>query len=180
MPDYLTREQSAFIVYLMKLNTDANRGTLAVMRRGLAGIPLEDLNLYRYVTSHISDNDRGTNREGVYYLVAALYGLHPMQVDSGNMGSHMKQAAILRKDMEAAERRFTFLINASLDDLVPPLRQAVMMLKQLDIPVNWVALFAGLIHWNHPDKFVQRTWANSFWAYERPIEIKAADQPSEN
>lgn len=180
MPDYLTREQSAFLMYLTSLNTDANRGTLAVLRRGLAGNPIEDLNLYRFVTRHIPDSDRGIVREHAYYLIAALYALHPLLSASGNMGGHMKRASQLRNDGEAAERRFTVLLNTSLTDLAMPLRQAVTMLKQLDLPVNWTAFFAGLLHWDNPDKFVQRAWANSYWAYDNRTENETITQPAEN
>ncbi|TLN00073.1 type I-E CRISPR-associated protein Cse2/CasB [bacterium] len=180
MPDYLTKEQSAFLMYLTSLNTDANRGTLAVLRRGLAGNPIEDLNLYRFVAWHIPDSDRGTVRESAYYLVAALYALHPLSTDAENLGGHMKLAAQRRNDVEAAERRFTVLLNASMTDLAMPLRQAMTMLKQLVLPVNWTALFAGLLHWDNPDKVVQRAWANSFWAYDNRAENETTNQPVEN
>ena len=180
MPNHLTDEQYAFMKYLTSLNTDKNRGTLAVLRRGLAGKPIEDLNLYRFVARKVPERDRSTNRESVYYLVAALYALQPESTDSGNFGSHMKTVAARRNDMEAAERRFTLLLNASIEDLNTPLRQAVMMLKQQELPVNWNALFADLLHWEHPEKYVQRAWANSFWSYERPAETESANQPADN
>ena len=180
MQNRLTKEQFAFIKYLTSLNTDDNRGTLAVLRRGLSGNPCEDLNMYRFVARKVPDSDRSTSREGVYYLVAALYALHPMETDEGNFGSHMKRAASQRADLEAAERRFTVLLNTRLEDLSSPLRQAVTMLKQAEkeIAVNWTGLFADLLHWEHPNKTVQRAWANSFWGYERPAED--TNQPAEH
>ncbi len=180
MPDYLTKEQFAFLKYLTSLTTDKDRGALAVLRRGLAGKPVEDLNLYRFVARRVPDEDRGTSRESAYYLVAALYALQPASTDTGNFGAHMKQVADKRNDNEAAERRFTILLNSPLEDLATPLRQSVMMLKQLELPVNWMALFADLLHWGHPKKTVQRAWANSFWGYERPVETETTDQPAKN
>lgn len=180
MPNSLSNEQYAFMKYLTSLNTDKNRGTLAVLRRGLAGNPIEDLNLYRFVARRVPDSDRGTPRESVYYLVAALYALQPESAPDGNFGDHMKRVTQKRNDLEAAERRFTVLLTASLEDLSTPLRQAVMMLKQNELPVNWTALFADLLHWNHPDKWAQRAWANSFWGYERPAENQTDTQPADN
>lgn len=170
MQNRLTKEQFAFIKYLTSLNTDNNRGTLAVLRRGLSGRPLEDLNLRRFVARKVPDSDRSTSREGVYYLVAALYALNPLETGKGNFGSHMKLAASKRADLEAAERRFTVLLNTRLEDLSSPLRQALSMLKREELAVNWPELFADLLHWEHPNKTVQRAWANSFWVYERPVE----------
>ncbi len=169
MQNHLTPDQYAFIRYLTALDGERNRDVLAVLRRGLTGDPARDLNLYRFVARYVPDEDRGTEREAVYYLVAALYAFHPVNTDKGNFGDHMAQAARLRQDNEAAERRFTALLNARFSDLAGPLRQAVAMLKQQEeISVNWTALFSGLLHWNNPEKTVQRIWANGFWGFERP------------
>lgn len=180
MRNRLNHEQTAFIKYLTALGTEDNRGTLAVLRRGLMGDPVEDLNLYRFVARRVPEADRNTPRETVYYLTAALYALHPLNCEEGNLGSHLKQVAAKRDDLEAAERRFTALLNTRMEDLNTPLRQAVTLLKQQDLPVNWHALFADLLRWDHPQKMVQRAWANSFWAYERPAEAQAENQPADN
>ena len=171
MQNRLKDEQYAFIKYLINLTPETDRGALAVLRRGVSGNPAEDLNSYRYVARRIPDYDRGTPREAIYYLVAALYALNPYAITEGNFGTHMKQAASLRQDSEAAERRFTVLLTSRLEDLGKPLRQAVMMLKQLDLPINWFGLFSDLLYWNLPRKNVQRAWANNFWAYE-PVETE--------
>jgi len=169
--DYrLTNEQAAFIRYLTGLTTEKDGGVLAVMRRGLMGNPVEDLNLYRFVASHVPDPDRQTPREPIYYLIASLYALNSRSGGDGNMGKHLRQAAGKRDDMEAAERRFTALLNTQMDDLNKPLRQAVTLLAQQELPVNWTALFDDLLHWAHPRKYVQRAWANGFWGFQTPAE----------
>lgn len=184
MPDRLSSEQYAFVKYLTSLNKERDRGPLAVMRRGASGNPVQDLNLYRFVTRKVPDSDRGTAREAVYYLVSALYALHPLDTDTGNFGDHLRRAAQMRSDSDAAERRFSALLSARLEDLHAPLRQAVMMIRQIEppIPINWAALFADLLRWEHPNKLSQREWANHFWGYERPEEAKpeeTANQPIE-
>lgn len=170
MKSHLTQQQNKFIRYLTSLNTDEHRGELATLRRGLSGNPVEDLNLYRLLARKVPDEDRDTRREPIYYLVAALYAFHPVQTDKGNFGDAMRQVAIRRDDQDAAERRFTALLNARLDDLARPLRQALMMIKQAEppVPVNWASLFGDLLYWDSPRKSSQRAWANGFWAYERP------------
>jgi len=166
----LSTEQYAFIKYLTNLSKEDNRGALATLRRGIAGNPLEDLNLRRFIARKVPDEVRDSPREGVYYLVAALYGFHPYNTETGNFGEHMKRVSLARDDSEAAERRFTVLLNARLEDLNAPLRQAVMMIRQQEPPIaiNWGALLVDLLFWEHPQKISQRAWANSFWSYERP------------
>jgi CRISPR system Cascade subunit CasB len=170
MQNRLTDEQFRFIEYLTRLGKDNDRGTLVTLRRGLCGSPVEDVALYRFVARYIPNCDRTPGREEVYYLVAALYGMHPYEAKQGNFGAHMRQVARQRNDVDAAERRFTALLATRLEDLNRPLRQAVALMKQPDtsVPVNWTALFYDLLHWSHPKKITQRAWANSFWGYERP------------
>jgi len=186
MQNRLTSEQYAFIKYLTSLSKEDNRGALATLRRGIAGNPLEDLNLRRFIARKVPDDVRDTAREGVYYLVAALYGFHPCNAEAGNFGETMKRVSMARKDSDAAERRFTALLNARLVDLNAPLRQAVMMVRQHEnpIPVNWGALLADLLRWDHPEKISQRAWANSYWSYERSDDEQNPstdhDNPQEN
>ena len=173
MQNRLSTQQYAFIMYLTSLSKADDRGALATLRRGIAGDPLEDLNLRRYIARRVPDEARGTPREGVYYLVAALYGFHPINTDAGNFGDTMRQVSQARQDPDAAERRFTALLNTRLADLNAPLRRAVMMVHQQQEPpigINWGALLTDLLRWDAPQKWSQRAWANSFWRYERPIE----------
>jgi CRISPR system Cascade subunit CasB len=39
----------------------------------------------------------------------------------------------------------------------------VGLLRQHDVPVNWLQLLRDLGDWEHPDREVQRRWARSFW-----------------
>jgi len=183
MQNLLTVEQYAFIKYLTGLNTERHRGLLADMRRGLSGEPSSELRLYRIIARYIPEKDRDTKRESVYYLVAALYALHPIAMEAqGNFGHSMRQLVSQRVDQDAAERRFTVLLNARLENLSKPLRQAVAMLasSQQEIALNWFQFFADLLRWEHSDKRSQRAWANSFWAYEPPDEVPSKNQPAIN
>lgn len=165
---------------------DDNRGTLATLRRGISGQPYYDLNLRRFIASHIPDEDRdqqyGGKRERTYYLIAALYANHPYDTHEGNLGSHLRTASGLRNDRDAAERRFTALLNARLEDLHKPLLQAINMLDcpQQKINVNWLALFKDLLNWDDPQKITQRNWANGFWTYEKPDNGSSENQPTQD
>lgn len=175
MINKLTDKQVAFIKYLTSLNTENNRGTLATLRRGLAGHPFYDLNMRQFIAGHIPEEDRDGRFNGTtemaYYLLSSLYASHPYSTQEGNFGNHLRTASGLRADKDAAERRFTALLNARLEDLHQPLRQALNMLdvQHQHIPVNWMALFADLLDWEDDKKSTQRSWANGFWAYEKPV-----------
>jgi len=152
-----------FIRHLLGLNPERDRQELAILRRGLGAPPGQDVRMYPYVVRYLPENVRGTEEERFYYLIAALFAYHPSNTSEGNFGNHMAQAALLSVDATAVERRFTILLNAHIEDLPDYLRQAVSFLKSKEVPINWARLFKDVSSWDHPEKFVQRHWANAFW-----------------
>jgi CRISPR system Cascade subunit CasB len=156
-------EPHPFIRYLQKLADGQDRGALASLRRGLGQPPGTVADMYRYVEPYLGADAR--YKESSFYLVAALFALHPKSTDKGNMGDHM---AATRTDSgaDALERRFTALLAAHPDDLPEYLRQAVSFLKSKEVPVNWNQLLWDLQSWDRrddPKYSVQKKWARSFW-----------------
>ena len=162
-----------FVEYLESLRED--RGALAALRRGLGHPPGAVADMYRYVVPWLP-NDAPPWEEAPYYLVATLFAYHPDKegkgAGQGNMGNHFAQARDPQSDNAALERRFTTLLTAHPDDLDVYLRQAVSFLKSKDVPVNWHRLFYDLRGWGHPNRYVQKRWAGSFWGKRKPEEEK--------
>ena len=155
--------EERFIDRLQKLADGQERGALASLRRGLGQPPGTVADMYRYVEPFLGEQGSGARfKESAFYLVAALFALHPSSTEFGDMGKHM---AATRTDSgtDALERRFTALLAAHPDDLPDYLRQAVSFLKSKDIPVNWNQLLRDLQNWGHEDRYVQKNWARSFW-----------------
>jgi CRISPR system Cascade subunit CasB len=153
-------EPHPFIRYLQKLADGQDRAALASLRRGLGQPPGTVADMYRYVEPFLGAGAR--YKEDAFYLVAALFALHPKSVNDGDMGKHMA-AARSQGGEDALERRFTALLAAHPDDLPEYLRQAVSFLKSKEEPVNWDQLLRDLQNWDHEKHFVQKKWARSFW-----------------
>jgi CRISPR type I-E-associated protein CasB/Cse2 len=140
--------------------------------------------MYRYVARFVPEAQRGTDREKIYYLIAALYAFHPLSTaETLNFGNHMAAAAKQMKDPVSTERRFSLLLSVESEDLADYLRQAMSFLKSKDVKVNWNQLFYDLSQWDLPGKPVQRRWANGFWGYQKPDdnpENKESDQSTNN
>lgn len=165
------RKPSRFIEYLTSLTPEINRGELAVLKRGLRYPPAEDVDMYRYVARFVPEAQRGTQREKIYYLIAALYAFHPLNTnDDLNFGNHMAAAAKQMVDTASTERRFTLLLNIDSDDLADYLRQAISFLKSKEVKINWNRLFDDLNQWDLPGRPVQKRWANGFWGYHAPAD----------
>ncbi len=163
--------EERFINRLKELAEGQERGALASLRRGLGQPPGTVADMYRYVEPFLGEQGSGARfKESAFYLVAALFALHPKSTDEGNMGAHLAKT---RTDSgsDALERRFTALLAAHPDDLPEYLRQAVSFLKSKDEePVNWKELLRDLQNWGHEDRFVQKKWARSFWGGRQPAE----------
>jgi CRISPR type I-E-associated protein CasB/Cse2 len=165
------KKKSDFITYLTSLTPEKDRGTLAVLKRGLRYPPGEDVEMYRYVARFIPETLRGTWREKVYYLVAALYAFHPLTTEEDlNFGNHMAAAAKQMGDPASTERRFTLLLNVASDDLADYLRQAISFVKSKDVQINWQNLYDDLNRWDLPGRPTQKRWANGFWGYQKPAD----------
>jgi CRISPR system Cascade subunit CasB len=158
-----------FIACLQGLAEKRERGALASLRRGLGQPPGTAAEMFRYVEPFLPQK-RSRVQEAAYYLVAALFALHPESASMGNMGGHMRACNPERKDDDALERRFTVLLAAHPDDLPDYLRQAVSFIKSKEVPVNWNQLFWDLQDWDDEDRRVQKRWANAFWSRTQPTE----------
>lgn len=163
------QEGHPFIRYLQKLADGQERGALASLRRGLGQPPGTVADMYRYVEPFLGKQERSGLRESAFYLVAALFALHPKSAEFGNMGAHMAKARSEGGE-DALERRFTALLAAHPDDLPDYLRQAVSFLKSKDVPINWNQLIWDLQKWNDDDRRIQKEWARAFWGGRQSAE----------
>lgn len=165
MTDTLEREEK-FARYLEELNKSDDRAALAALRRGLGRAPGEAVEMHRYVVPRVQGLSR--RQEDAYYIVAALFALHPgvswRAFDGSRHKTNLGASLGRMKDESASvERRFVALLNCNRDELPQHLRQIVSLLKAKDVSVNWGQLIYDINHWDSERRFVQRAWANSFW-----------------
>jgi len=166
-------DKHPFVEYLEGLRED--RGALAALRRGLGPAPGTATEKFRYVVPWVP---KGCSRqeEEAYYLVAGFFAYHPKAGGQGDMGNHMAQARDPQGDNTAIERRFTALLGAHPEDLHFYLRQTISYLRSKEVPVDWSQLLRDLRAWGHPERYVQRQWARSFWGARPPDQATAQEE----
>jgi len=187
----LSERHAKFVEYLQSLSDSENRAALAALRRGAGKPPGTAPEMFPYIVPHTQGLPPSI--PDLYYLIASLYALHPVNTHNGNFGTSFRQLALHRSPQEptqesaqqketterseksqatgtpklpeSIERRFVALLRAHRDDLPVHLRHAVSLLASSPepVPVNWAQLLEDLSHWDHPDRFVQRHWADEFW-----------------
>lgn len=169
-----SEHQTRFVEYLCRLATTENRAALAALRRGLGKPPGTTPEMFRYVEPLAPQDYRADN----YYLVAALFALHPENSTEGNLGTTVaklrQQAA--HEGEDSLEKRFVALLNAHGDDLPDHLRHAISLARSKAVPVNWAHLLSDLGYWDHEDRFVQRQWAHEYWGRTEAVSADTDEQ----
>lgn len=161
---------NGFVNYLESLREREDRGALAALRRGLGKPPGTVAEMHPIVVPRLPAglSSRG---EDLYYLVSSLFAYHPQDGEIGNLGETFRRVRSAT-DSDSVEKRFVALLNCHVDDLPDHLRHAVGLAESHEVPVNYRSLLKDLRYWDHPDRFVQRQWARSFWA---PSESETED-----
>lgn len=155
------------------------RGVLAALRRGLGKPPGTAPEMFQYVVRFAPSERR---RADWYYVVAALFALHPLPGGNRDLGGCLAQLATRERERQgrdavsSVDRRFTALLNSHTDDLPDHLRRAVGLLKSAEIPVDWGQMLDDVQLWSAPSRWVQRRWAESYWNPPRP---SPSEQPSD-
>lgn len=163
-----TREE-AFVAWLVERARANDRGTLAALRRGLGKTPGTVPAMYPYIVPWTSEIL--ARNADCFYLVASLFASHPAATDTGNFGTTFRTIASMRqkrtgREPESLSRRFVALLDCNSEELPYMLRQAVALASADDVAINWTQLLRDIRYWEHPDRFVQRKWAENFWAAE--------------
>ncbi len=123
-------------------------------------------------------------QEERYFLLATLYPLDKAQRnrDRGlaagddeaitapsahSLGRSLRQLRVQdEKNADGLDRRFARLLDATIEELPFHLRQSVARLTNEGLPIDWAQLTDDILHWNHPQRYVQRQWARDYVAAE--------------
>lgn len=160
----MTTPASVFIRHLQDM-AEQDRGALAVLRRSIGFAPGTYPQAFQYVERHVvGHSEYGRSAR---YLVAALFALHPKQLDGVSLAMAFGR---LRQKRESGsiEQRFIALLAADAEQLPTPLRQAVSLLKADEFGFDYAALEEDLAIWSNPfdsekrDRIRQR-WARDFY-----------------
>lgn len=139
-------------------NLTENKGAMAALKRGVAFSP----GAYPPQFPHVLPFVPSGKSDKVFFITASLFGLHPVNTGTGNLGLSLHQLK-LKKKSESLDIRFNALLQCRFEDLPNHLRNLFSLLSSEDIPVNFVQLHKDLFHWDHEDRFVQLKWAKTYW-----------------
>jgi CRISPR system Cascade subunit CasB len=155
------------VAQLMKLADpdNPNRAAMAHLRRGLGNSPDYTLARVGWFFRGIPD-EREERALNCAILAAGLFawvkGVCPQ---SGNVNFGRAFGSGLTEDGKAQrEKRFIDLLDTDSEELPYKLRQAITLIAGDSVGLDWVKFILDLIHWDHPERWVQKAWARGFWS----------------
>ena len=159
----------SFIQTLEQFRIGKNTAALSACRRGFL---YDDkfLEPYPFLNRMVPE---GKNSE-MYYLIAGLYAIHPMNSDGYhyNFGTAMRACYNASNQTSSFEKRFSTFLQADSDELKRSLFSLIQLAKSKNVPINYAELLEGLMFWNSDRNYSKKNWANSFWSYEAPTSEK--------
>lgn len=130
--------------------------------------------------------------EEAYFLVATLYPFDKWQrtldrfttgasaerqrqkpANLGNLGDSFRRMRS-RENAEGLDRRFGRLLDARGERLSFQLRQSILRLTNAGTPIDWQHLTRDVLAWDHPDRYVQRSWARAYVTQPKDVEPQLA------
>lgn len=118
------------------------------------------------------EREGGRDRHERAFLLATLFCLAGGAKGS-SLGTEMRLYAKDRDRESAVSRRLMVLLDCEEPErLAFHLRQLVKMLVSEGRGLDWYRLADDLRRWNHPDRIVQRRWADEF--------MRVPKEPEEN
>jgi CRISPR system Cascade subunit CasB len=159
-----------FITNLSKLD----RGDRARLRRSAGRSLAESMDVagifYRALPYQMPPR-----HQEMAFLVATLFPMAP-DANIGDFGVTLNRLASSGAgSKQGIERRFNALLDADRAALPFRMRQLVRLVDSHRGQVNWRRLLRDLLYWDHPDRFVQRNWAMSFYRTEREEQTPAPE-----
>ncbi|MBI3946596.1 MAG: type I-E CRISPR-associated protein Cse2/CasB [Armatimonadetes bacterium] len=170
-----------------------DKGELAMLRRN-SGLIWPEARGVAWFFRLLDAEGRGRDME-CFFLIATLYAStperlrHPKQPAPRSFAGTLAQVGLRpNTSAEAVERRFRILLDAEFDRIVQGfaggemafrLRQSVKLAAAKEVSIDWPRLLDDLRRWTHPEKRVQRQWAQDFYAPPPPIPVAPqANAPS--
>jgi CRISPR system Cascade subunit CasB len=143
-----------------------HRAVLATLRRGLGRETGTVTEMYRYIGRYLPA-DAGPWQEDAYFLVGALFAMHPRHSQEGgshnNLGASFRLLRQKEGSSESIEKRFVALLDASGDTLEHHLRHGISLMRAGEVAVNYLQLLTDIQGWSWDDRAVQRRWARAYW-----------------
>ncbi len=153
MSDYIRK-------FVKRLNDDLRDTDLSRLRRA-SNDPSNDPRIFDILARLTFDMPKQlkTSLDLIATLYALAYQCPERNIERFNLGKTLK-------DKGWTDLRFRALLNTDRENLNFRLRQVFKFINSKGAVLNWETITNHILSWSHPKKWVQRTWAEGFFAPE--------------
>ncbi len=170
--------RDVFVERLYKLNA----GERARFKRN-AGITVNESHnaMGLFYKKLLYDRTLRDYQENTYFLVATLFSFEKIhkknqagaEKESSNkpdnfgesLGEIRRRTNAKKKDSaKGLDTRFERLLDADEQQLPFYMRREIHFLFNNGGRMDWVKLLKDLLNWHHPDRYVQRNWAQAYFS----------------
>jgi CRISPR system Cascade subunit CasB len=160
----------AFAEYLYSLSEREDRGALAALRRSLQDPSGMAPSACPYVVPFLPKEP---------FLVAALFAIDGRHAGGVSIGDAYRRIQAASggdgRDSPSIRTRFVALLDAHPEDVGEHLRHAASLARAKDVALDWEQLLRDLLRLRHPDRWIQRAWAQDFWGRTSTLEDDSSD-----
>lgn len=151
-------------LFLERLRT-LRPGDRAQLKR-CAGVSLNEATQVLGLFYRLLPKGIASYNEPHYFLIATLFPL-TSEGGHGDFGVALRRIRPNSKKNERSplDRRVEILLDADAVQFPFRLRQALRLLKSKEVHVNWQYLAEDILGWGHPNRFVQKRWAKSYFSH---------------
>jgi CRISPR system Cascade subunit CasB len=137
-------------------------GAKAIFKRALSGEHHHLRKVYAYTLPYLADVHE--RQQDIWIFGACLYTYHDQKTEPAPR-NFAQSCLDLQNQVPSngPERRFRTLLDTTLIDIESPITALVRQFKSQEVKAYYPQLIADLCHWDHPDQFVQDSWAKTFW-----------------
>ena len=162
-----------------------DRASRARLKRNAGQTLATARNVY-HVFYALAPHTLSEKEQEVLFLVATLFASVVRYQDDRpenppqNLGASLAIERHRRQKQDrgdSLDRRFATLLDADQEQLSFRLRPLVRLVAAQRIAIDWTHLMYDLNHWDHQDRFVQRTWAQSYYS---PLSSKSLESETSN
>jgi CRISPR type I-E-associated protein CasB/Cse2 len=144
----------------------SNTGGMTALRRGRGKDPDNCIEMHRYVSGHVRDNQVGTGREWAVYTVASQFALYKdlPHCDQSLGWSLGKAASAVTLSEAGIERRLIQLTRSrTSDELCRRLPRVISLVASASVPISWPRLAGDIDRWDIDRGATAKRWLRDFF-----------------
>jgi CRISPR system Cascade subunit CasB len=158
-----TMPEDRFVARLEALAARDDRASLARLKR-CAGRRIAESGSVMRLFYQLLPGSIHPRAEEDYFLIATLFPMATRR-GTGDLGRSLRilRWRLAESQHDGIDRRVALLLDSSRAELSFRLRQVIRQVARHELPLDWRQILRDIQFWDHPERWVQKRWARSYF-----------------